>query len=242
MRLILMALTVLASVQTSAQTPPAFEVASVKPSQPDRPGSASLDAAHFICTGMTLRSLIWSVYRMPPWRVSGGPSWLDTEGWDVSATLPPGMPANRAELMPKADLMVQTLLADRFKLSVHREIKDQPVYELVVAKGGSKLRPASDEKFIPKVGRGRLELRHVSMAMFVSYLYYPPPHQQPGMADRPVLDKTGLDGFFDITLDWAEAGPSLFTALEEQLGLKLEPRKTPIEFLVIDNVEKPAAN
>jgi bla regulator protein BlaR1 len=88
------------------------------------------------------------------------------------------------------------------------------------------------------------------MAVFVTYLYFPPQFSRQ-VADRPVLDKTGLEGFFDLTLDWTPdtappnstaTGPSIYTALEEQTGLKLEPRKAPFEFLFIDHVEKPAEN
>jgi uncharacterized protein (TIGR03435 family) len=144
--------------------------------------------------------------------------------------------------------MVQALLADRFKLVIHRETRDEPVYELVVSKGGSKLKPSSSEKLSVQTGRGHLEFRHASMAVFVSYLYYRPGYSQQA-ADRPVLDSTGPPGFFDFTLDWtpdtvqpdaASTGPSLFTALVEQTGLKLEPRKSAFEFLVIDRAEKPS--
>jgi uncharacterized protein (TIGR03435 family) len=234
----------------SAQPPYTFEVASVKPVHPGDQTRASLDAAHFTCSSMPLRSLIFSIYRIPYWRMSGGPAWLDSDLWDIAATLPPNMPANRDELTHLADLMVQALLADRFKLAVHREMRDLPVYELVVAKSASKLKPSSTDKFSAKIGPGRIELHHVSMAVFVTYLYFPPQFSRQ-VADRPVLDKTGLEGFFDLTFDWAPdtvapnstaTGPSIYTALEEQTGLKLEPRKAPFEFLVIDHVEKPAEN
>jgi uncharacterized protein (TIGR03435 family) len=157
------------------------------------------------------------------------------------------MPASRDELTRQADLMLRALLADRFKLKIHREMKDQPVYELVVAKNGPKIKPSSSDKFSLTTGRGHLEFHHASMAVFIGYLYGRPGFPQQA-ADRPVLDRTGLQGFYDLTLDWAPdsdpnpTGPSLFTALEEQTGLKLEPRKAPFEFLVIDHVEKPTEN
>jgi len=235
--------TIMAAVLLLFQTTAAFEVASVKPSQPGFRSGASLDAAHFTGTGLTLRSLIFSAYRIPPWRLTGGPGWLDTEQWDVAATMPPGMPTKREELTPIADRMLQALLADRFKLTVHREMRDQQTYELVVAKSGLKFKQASTEKFSGKPGRGHLELHKVSMAALVSNLYFPPPYDPQSRVDRPVIDKTELKGLYDVTLDWdPEAGPSIFTALEEQVGLKLEPHKSPIEFLVIDHVEKPAEN
>jgi len=192
-------------------------------------------------TGLTLRSLIFSVYRVPPWRLAGGPGWLDADQWDISATLPPGMPAKREELIPLADQMTQALLADRFKLAVHREMRDQPVYELVVAKGGLKLKPAGAGKSGVRKERGHLELHDASMAKLISFLYFPPPYERQTIVDRPVFDKTDLNGTYDISLDWdPDTGPSIFAALEEQTGLKLEPRKAPVEFIVIDHVEKPA--
>jgi uncharacterized protein (TIGR03435 family) len=235
--------------ETSAQSPQRFEVSSVKPSPPNRPAGDSLDAAHFSCSGVTLLGLMISAYRLPAWRISGGPAWLSSSLWEVDATLPPNMPTGREELLHEADLMLQTLLAERFKLITHRETREQPGYALVLAKGGSKLKPSTTATFSVKTGRGHLELHRVAMLRFVSLLYTPQaPGPQP--TDRPVVDMTGLDGFFDFTLDWmpediesdAPPGPSLFTALEEQTGLKLEARKSKVDFLVIDHVEKPSEN
>jgi uncharacterized protein (TIGR03435 family) len=190
---------------------------------------------------------------VPAWKLSGGPGWLDTDTWDIAATLPPNMPADRQELMRQAYLMLQALLADRFKLAVHRETRDQPVYELVVAKGGPKLKPSgaeksSDDKPNARNGKGHLEFHRLPVSALLNYFYFQPGS---GMVDRPVIDKTGLDGLYDFTLDWtpddappdpAAPAPSIFTALEEQIGLKLEPRKAPFEIIVIDHAEKPAEN
>jgi bla regulator protein blaR1 len=232
----------LLTAKVTASQSPTFEVATVKPSRPGSPAGARLDAAQFTCSGMALRGLVFSAYRIPAWRLSGGPDWLDSDPWDIAATLPPNMPAGRDELTRQADLMLQVLLADRFQLKLHREMRDQPVYELVLSKSGAKLKPSATDKFSVKMDRGHLEFHHVSMAVLTGYLYVRPGYFQQA-TDRPVLDKTGLQGFFDLTLDWApDSGPSLFTALEEQTGLKLEPRKSPFEFLVIDHVEKPVEN
>jgi len=246
MRPILAAALLAISLKPAPQSP-TFEVAAVKPSHPDSPAGASLDAARFTCSGMALRGLIFSAYRIPAWRLSGGPDWLDSDPWDIAATLPPNMPTGRDELTGQADLMLQALLADRFHLKIHREMRDQPVYELVVAKNGPKLKPSAANKFSVKTGRGHLEFHHASMAVLTGYLYVRPGYFQQA-ADRPVIDRTGLQGFYDFTLDWAPESdpnltvPSLFTALEEQTGLRLEPRKSPFEFLIIDHVEKPAEN
>ena len=248
MRRALAAILLLLTATSTAAQSLTFEVASIKPSRPGTRAGASLDAAHFICSGMALRGLIFGAYRIPAWQLSGGPDWLETDPWDIAATLPPhNMPANRDELTRQADLMLQTLLADRFKLKIHRETRDQPVYELVVAPNGHKLKPSSGDQFSVKTGRGHLEFHHASMAVFIGYLYVRPGFPQQA-ADRPVLDRTDLQGVYDFTLDWAPdydpsaTNPSLFTALEEQTGLKLQPRKAPSEFLIIDHVEKPAEN
>jgi len=252
MRSLLTAVLALSTVPTFAQSP-AFEVTSVKLHRPGDPMGSRLDAAHLNSSGATLRDFVMTAYHVPAWRLSGGPAWLSTDGWDIAATLPPNMPTDRQELMRETSLMLQALLADRFKLVVHRETKDQPVYELVVAKGGSKLKPSGNEKSSgekPSVrnGKGHLEFHHMPVSALLNYLYFQPGS---GMVDRPVIDKTGLDGLYDFTLDWtpdspqpdpAAIGPSIFTALEEQTGLKLEPRKVPFEIIVIDHAEKPTEN
>jgi uncharacterized protein (TIGR03435 family) len=110
------------------------------------------------------------------------------------------MPSNRRELMQQADLMAQALLADRFKLAVHRDTREQAVYALVVAKGRAKLKPSAAARFSVKIGTGHLELQHVSMAVFAPYLYFS--QASPLQAvDRPVVDKIGLEGFYDLTLE-----------------------------------------
>ena len=145
-------------------------------------------------------------------------------------------------------LMMQALLADRFKLAIRRERRDCSVYELVPAKGGPKLVASADGKFrfgAPIKRRGHLEMPGASMAMFIDYL-----NSMPAVG-RPVLNKTDLNGPYDITLDWApdsidakvgDSGPSIFTAFQEQLGLKLEPGKSSFEFIAIDHVERPTKN
>jgi uncharacterized protein (TIGR03435 family) len=133
--------------------------------------------------------------------------------------------------------MLQTLLAERFKLAVHRETKMLPVYELVTAKSGSKLRQAETrEGSSISSGGGKMTVRHVSMPGFATALSR--------HIGRPVFDKTGIDGAFDFTLEYAPDGadsagrPSIFTALQEQLGLRLEAAKGPVEILVIDRANK----
>ncbi|MGD0365163.1 MAG: TIGR03435 family protein [Bryobacteraceae bacterium] len=198
---------------------------------------------------MPVRNLICSAYGVPAWRLSGGPAWLGSDGYDIIGTLPPNMgilPADTKE--EQLRLMMQALLADRFKLAIRRERRDCSVYELVPAKGGPKLVASADGKFrfgAPIKRRGHLEMPGASMAMFIDYL-----NSMPAVG-RPVLNKTDLKGPYDITLDWApdsidakvgDSGPSIFTAFQEQLGLKLEPGKSSFEFIAIDHVERPTKN
>lgn len=224
-----------------AQTIPRFEVTSVKRSAPDQAGiggGVSVDSALFRSSRVPLRNLIYSAYGVPSWRLSGGPDWLDTDAYDISATLPSGTSTDQI------GLMLQGLLADRFHLRVHRETREASVYALVVAQGGSRLKPAAGNTFAVKKGPGHLEIHHATVPAFISYL-------NSGVAGRPVLDATELSGYFDFTLDWSstlnttepqDLGPSLFTAIQEQLGLKLEPRKRPAEFIVIDRIDRPDEN
>lgn len=239
----------------AAQSPDsaAFEVASVKPSRPGTRFNDSLDPAELRFFANSLLILILSAYPdISASRLAGGPAWLNTEYWDVVAKLPPNMPMGEKELNRKAELMLQALLADRFKLVTHREKRDQQIYELILSQGGPKLKPSSASQFSVKARDGRLEFQHQSMQGLVSNLYSP--YIQAGVqqaADRPVIDMTGLQGYFDFTLEWTPdtsqpgqtaTGPSLFTALEEQLGLKLQPQKSVFDFLVIDHAERPAEN
>jgi uncharacterized protein (TIGR03435 family) len=149
--------------------------------------------------------------------------------------------------------MMQSLLAERFKLAIHRESKELPVFALVAAKGGSKLKPAGDPKADDgdfTWGRGRIRGMAVTLPEIAEMLS--------GDLKRTVLDRTGIAGRYDFTLEYAPEiiepavnpnektadpnGPSIFTALQEQLGLRLEASKGPVQILVIDHVEKPTEN
>jgi uncharacterized protein (TIGR03435 family) len=221
---------VLAGRAVFAQPTPAFDVVSIKPSQPGTAGGSSLDPGRLTVRGETLRALILSAYSVPYWRVTGGPEWVNTDGYDTIATFPPNTPEDQIKLM------LRNLLADRFKLAIHREMRDSSVYALVVAKDGPKFKEASESRFSAKTGRGHLEIHHADMALFARNVPI-------DAVDRPIVDMSGLKGFFDLTLDWSpETGPSIFTAVQEQLGLKLEPRKVPLEFIVVDHIERPSEN
>ena len=182
---------------------------------------------------------------------AGLPPWADKDSFDVEAKANDDTVAAIRKLSSKEQEqltrdMLQSLLADRFQLRVHYESKMQPIYELVLAKGGSKLKPLPAEKKPGwgKIDRGEYRLHNKSITEFADGL------SVWNVAGRAVVDKTGLIGNYDVDLKWTpdgqqgtpDSGPTLFTALEEQLGLKLEPAKGPVNTLVIDHVEKPSEN
>jgi uncharacterized protein (TIGR03435 family) len=189
--------------------------------------------------------LIRQVYGVAPYQISSGPGWLDDDRYDIDA---------KAQGDPSREQMMatlQTLLADRFKLEVHRETREGPVFALTVAKNGAKLKQPKDgeESFIRNGRTGPLDKdaatsilygQKASMPAFIEQL-----SRQLG---RPVLDRTGITSDFDFRLEFAagdaptDAGPSIFAAIQEQLGLKLEAAKGPVEILVVDHAEKPSEN
>jgi uncharacterized protein (TIGR03435 family) len=201
----------------------------------------------FTTSNTSLEMLILWAYDIRKDRLFGKPKWLDSIKFDVVANAPAG-PANTTPVIGQMRLMMQSLLAARFNLAAHRETKDLPLYDLVVAKTGPKVElteavagPVSARNPFSMTGRGVLSGTRVSADMLAKVL-----SEQLGHA---VEDRTGLKGVFDFTLQWAPdtdtqfdgAGPptgaSIFTAIQEQLGLKLEPRKGPVEVLVIDRVD-----
>jgi uncharacterized protein (TIGR03435 family) len=228
----------------SAQAPLAFEAASVKPAPPGR-GSVMYyrtpPGGRVSVSNATLKLLIQNVYRVRDFQVSGGPSWLATEGWDIEAT--PGSNATPPITPEQRDEMFKTLLADRFHLVLHRETKELAVYDLVVAKGGPKLRASGDQPGFGMTNTGSITFKKTSVSTFANVLS--------GVLGRKVIDKTGLQGNVDVDLHWTpderadaqpDDGPSVFTAIQEQLGLRLESSKGPVEVLVIDRAGKPTEN
>jgi bla regulator protein blaR1 len=265
-----------------AQTAPAqltFEVASIKPS-PQNCGSGGPCPAMIRgepggglrVAGVPLKFLIGFAYNVRDFQITGGPAWINTDRFDINAKTEShdeadNLPADPSQLTDeqrktgaeRTRERLRNLLADRFQLVIRRETKEQQVYALVVAKGAAKLRESKEGKGMMRMGRGMLSGDGVEPAFLATAL-----SQQLG---RPVIDKTGLTGKYDIQLKWTpDAGqepagpfgppppgvqlppppdpnrPSIFTALTEQLGLRLESEKAPAEVLVIDRVEKPSEN
>ena len=187
-----------------------------------------------VIRGMSVRDLMTEAYRVRNFQISGGPGWLVTDRWNLEA---------HAEDVPSLEIYLQSLLEDRFQLKIHRETKELPVYELTVAKNGLKIKPSTDRgPGTRHVGRGETELQSLPFTVFVYSLAR--------QLDHVLIDKTNLNGWYNINLQWntdlkAEASsdrPSISTALQEQLGLKLESSKGPVEVLVIDSVRKPSEN
>jgi uncharacterized protein (TIGR03435 family) len=253
-----------------------FEVASIKPAAPGEVGMYVLPGpgGGIRITNMTLKEMIVWAWRMQPFQISGGPSWLDSVHYDVVAK--PESKPTRSELAQ----MLQALLKDRFQLTSHTETKELPVYALVLAKKDGKFGPglkeAKDGSCTPpdpsvppglplQGGPPSLSCGQFMMnATRFTAVSIPLSRMIPMLSrtlGRVLLDKTGLSGNFDITVQWtpdqnpglrfsADAsnlgantdGPSIFTAFQEQLGLKLESANGPVEIFVVDRAEKPSEN
>jgi bla regulator protein BlaR1 len=221
-----------------AQTPPpAFEVAAIKPSKPGSTGSSILwdMSGRLTVENASLKRLIWSAYDVRDFQIVGGPPWLDSGTFDIVAK--PEGPTNQDQKRA----MQQKLLADRFHLKLHRENREMPVYELLVAKPGFKLREAANPRHGIAGRANAIESNGSNIAALAETLAR--------KLRRTVLDKTGLTGFYDYKLEFSldpatdgTALPSIFTALQEQLGLRLESAKGPVEILVVDHAEKPSEN
>jgi len=222
--------------QVTAQTEPRFEVASLKASPSDAGGTTVYNPTpeRFAADNITTRTLIALAWDVRVFQVSGGPGWLDSQRYDVVAK-PEGDPTDE-----RVRRMVRTLLAERFQLQLHHAAKEMSVFALGIAKGGSRLRVASPGDGPEIRGKnGHLTARRITAEMFARILA--------NELERPVLNRTGVDGTFDVDLEWTpeqntDPGPSIFTAIQEQLGLKLESQRAPVDVLVVDRVERPSAN
>jgi uncharacterized protein (TIGR03435 family) len=236
---------------SQSQTPaPSFEVADVKV---NKSGEARM-AVDFLPGGrlsmrnVPMKVMIMMAYHVRPDAVTGGPDWLGSDRFDIVAK------ALQTTSPDELRRMLRTLLAERFKLAVHTDQKIMPAYALVLGKTGPKLQPSgaallTEQRCGP--GEGVAEQKHVTcqhltMAVLADTLQEIAPRD----IDMPVVDRTGLTGTYNFRLDWtpavraagaspdAPAGPTLFEAVEAQLGLKLENRKLPLPVIVIDRVDR----
>lgn len=218
----------------AGQTPsppagPEFEVVSVKPAPPPLNGISSresVDKGLLTYTNFTLRRLISNAYGVTEGQIAG-PPWISENLYHEQARLPAG--AGQSDV----PAMLQAMLAGRFKLAVERARKNIPVYALVIAKGGHKLKPVLTAESGYGGGVRRIDGRGIAMATLAKLL-------SSRVTDRPVLDLTGLAGRFAFTLEWAPdpEDPSVYMAIQQQLGLKLEPRRMMAETISVTHAER----
>jgi uncharacterized protein (TIGR03435 family) len=264
-----------------SQDSSSFEVVSIKPADPgDRRTMIRLPpGGRFEANGVTVKLLMRVAYDVQDFQIVGLPSWAESDRFIVDAKTgeaktPDATPENpstmtdeeRKALEARLHTRIRTMLADRFKLKAHLETREMPVYALVIAKGGSKLKPAAEAAGGPPRrslmgGRGQLTGTGATLDMLI--------HLLSNATGRTIIDRTGLKGVYDFKLEWtpdpgemgfmggppppggppgekeappAPDGPSLFTAVQEQLGLRLEATKGPVQVVVVDHIEKPSAN
>jgi uncharacterized protein (TIGR03435 family) len=240
----------------AADANPSFEVASIRPN--DTPGRigfvlVNIQGEHYYARKVSPVDLIKFAYRLQAKQVVDLPSWATEKTYDISAVMQP-------EGHPSGDqlrVMLQKLLADRFKLTTHTDQRVMPVYTLTVVKGGSKLKPSESPNVHdlerPVAGGMEFILYGSPTSGYANYL-------QQALVDRPVVDHTGLAGKFDFDVTFmpdetmfggrfraspdsqANSAPNFFTAIQEQLGLKLTPEKASANVLVVDHIEPPTEN
>lgn len=234
-----------------------FEVATVKPPPPGWDGGAYItmkSANRFEVKNHSVKLLIAAAYSLNPKAISGGPEWMETDRYDIVAKTP-------GETRPDLDVqmaMLRALLGDRFNLAFHREEKDLAIYALTVAKNGPKLKESTAAPTEPLPLTARVFPDHVSLPGRNSTVQQLAWVMQRAIVDRPVVDRTGLSGHYDFDLEWTAddtqfggiirgtpsqpVRPDLFAALQEELGLRLEATRGPVETLVVDRLERPEAN
>jgi uncharacterized protein (TIGR03435 family) len=244
----------------SAAPRPTFDVASIHINNAETDGHHHIinDPAesHFRTVNLALRDLIQFAYGLPDSQILGGPAWLNSIMFDIDAKSDPSVDAQLHALATEQarhqkQLMVQVLLTERFQLKAHQETRQLPVYALVVAKGGPKFKPAAVNGTTVDIRRGRLHVAGSDDTMSILA------RELAQALGRVVLNQTGLSGRYDLMLRWTPddapttmlngaadplAPPGIFTAIQEQLGLKLESTRGPVPVLVIDSVEMPSAN
>ncbi len=240
---------------TVQQSKPSFEVATIKlvENEPKTPRFIKLEGLHrFVVRDYNVKLLIAAAYNMNPKTISGGPAWIESDFFDILALTPGQASPSRQVQMD----MLQRLLEERFKLTFHREQKTFSIYALEVAKGGPKLDPTSlGPNDTSNVGPGMVYPQKVVVPAHNATMNDLASLLQRAVLDRPVVDMTGLTGRYDFSLEWAPdesqfggglsaasadaPSPPLFTAIQQQLGLKLDPRKGSVAAIVIDDAQHP---
>lgn len=244
-----------------------FDAVSIRPHRTPSGTACAFMPGRFVCKNAKMQWVIIRAYDVLGIQISGGPSWISSDRYDIEAKESDELYAEleklpRDQRRGKQRFLLQSMLEDRFQLKAHRETKELPVYALEVAKNGPKLKATNIQSAGPCTIRGTGEgnrYQGCTVAILASYL--------PLAVGRVVLDRTGLEGRYDFTLEYADqdsaavssvptgggaasdnplppapSGPSVFTAVQEQLGLKLEATKGPVDVIVIDHIERPSEN
>jgi len=238
---ILLALVAPTTVVCAAQSQPSFEVASIRRNVHGGDARVDITRGRVTMNNATLRTLIRNGYDIQNFQFAEGPGWLDSDSYDISATISDGAEVTEAQYRA----LVRAMLADRFQLKVHWETRQGDVYALVVAKNGPKLKVADPSK---EPGLNTNISAHEGRMIGINAPVFYLSSVLSNKLSHPVIDKTGLQGKYDWTLVWDpdpgvdSTEPSIFTAVQEQLGLKLDSQKGPVKMLVIDSVERPSEN
>lgn len=233
-----------------------FAVATIHPSRPDEFMSVAVEGRRFSTTNASVKDLIDYAYMLHHSQVVGGPSWLESDKYDVTAE------ADQTDRITQGQgrTMVQYLLADRFRFTFHRDRRTLPVYDITVASGGPKVRPGAGDAngfgTFGFPGYGAMQVSNATLSEFANFL-------QRYVLDRPVLNETGIEGRYTFRLDWTPDDsqfpgrtdglrsippdrtfepPDLFGAMQSQLGLRMVAKKASAEVLVVDHLERPTPN
>jgi uncharacterized protein (TIGR03435 family) len=243
----------------NAAATPTFDVAAIRINKTDKTGHSHIVSSpsdtHFKTVNVSAKALIRYAFQIPEDRIEGGPGWLASEKFDIDAKSDAAADEQIRKIGSDAarvqkQKMLQALLADRFGLKVHQDMRVMPLYALVVAKKGPKFQPSKVQGTTINSSRGQITVLgsdHTMSLLAETLGRY---------LDRMVVDKTGLDGRYELTLKWApedasepasatsasDNGPSIFTAIQEQLGLRLRPEKGAVPVLVIDHIQAPSEN
>ena len=261
----------LAQGPVAPATPPAYDAVSIKPNK-SGPGMMRVNVSNdgYSGTNVSLKMLIQYAYKLQTQeQISGISGWADSAGFDINAKMDPEAVGELKKLSTvdaaaERRVMMERMLEDRFHMKVHHEMRELQTYNLVVAKGGAKVKDADPNDTYPNGPKGPDGVSHAGMMMMRDGEFTGQAITMANLAGnlsnqvhRTVTDKTGLTGKYDITLHYqmenmhgdstdsaapAETAPSLMTALEEQLGLKLESVKGPVDTIVVDHVEQPTEN
>jgi uncharacterized protein (TIGR03435 family) len=239
-----------AAGNADADTDAGFEVSTIKPTPAVTDGHTHInypEGGSFSASNITLAALMQWAYDIPQKQILEGPGWMESTRFDIQAKADAATDAKLRSLAsdPSTALkrrMVQGLLEDRFAMKLHRETRTLPAYDLVVAKGGSKLEASKSDGKSIGTGGTHFNAQGLTTELIAEQLSQ--------IAGRVVVDKTNLDGRYDLKLKWtpddapatADSSPSLFTAIEEQLGLQLKAAKEPVAVLVVDHIEAPSPN